>query len=129
MLLNPAESASGEPRVIQVSGRISQQSRRDNLESLAYILIYFYRGSLPWQGLRVTAKNDKYAPIRDKKRSISITELCAGLPEAFSRLLTYVRSLRFDERPDYAFYVDCSMVFTIAIDINTTESSIGRLVA
>jgi hypothetical protein len=80
-----------------------QQSRRDDLESLAYMLIYFCRGSLPWQGLRGATKNDKYGPIRDEKRSTSIAQLCVGLPDEFSLFLKHARFLRFDEKPDYAY--------------------------
>jgi len=72
--------------------------RRDDLESLAYILIYFLRGSLPWHldgsGHDIIAKN---------KEKISSHELCHGLPVEFSSFLDYSRSLSFDEKLDYPY--------------------------
>lgn len=57
-----------------------EQSRRDDLESIGYILIYLLKGSLPWQGLKVHADEDRYQKILEKKKKISIEKLCDGLP-------------------------------------------------
>ena len=57
-----------------------EQSRRDDLEALGYIFIYFLKGVLPWQGLRAKTKEHKYEKISDKKLSISIKQLCKGTP-------------------------------------------------
>ncbi|KAL6212733.1 hypothetical protein ACLB2K_017951 [Fragaria x ananassa] len=75
-----------------------EQSRRDDLESLGYVLMYFLKGSLPWQGLKTQKK------ISEKKVSTSIEELCRGYPTEFSSYFHYCRSLRFAEKPDY-FYL------------------------
>lgn len=79
------------------------QSRRDDLESLGYVLVYFLRGALPWQGLRANTKEEKYAKILQKKRTTTIETLCRDLPLEFQLYFNYVRSLQFDERPDYSY--------------------------
>ena len=57
-----------------------EQSRRDDMEALGYILIYFLNGTLPWQGLRAKTKAQKYEKISEKKLSTSVEELCKGAP-------------------------------------------------
>ncbi|CAL6075084.1 Kinase [Hexamita inflata] len=80
-----------------------EQSRRDDLESLGYIFVYFAKGSLPWQGLRVLNKKQKYEKILEKKLSVSVEQLCRGLPQEFTNYLQYTKSLRFDDPPDYGY--------------------------
>lgn len=80
-----------------------EQSRRDDLESLGYVLIYFLRGSLPWQGLRAVNKDAKYKRILETKAGTPIETLCRGLPTEFAIYLNYTQSLHFDERPDYSY--------------------------
>ena len=60
-----------------------EQSRRDDLESWCYVVIYFLRGGLPWQGARGTSKQEKYDRIAEKKRTIPVEDLCSGLPGTF----------------------------------------------
>lgn len=80
-----------------------EQSRRDDLESLGYVLMYFLRGSLPWQGLKANSKKQKYERILERKISTSTEMLCKGFPAEFRSFFEHVRSLRFDDRPDYDY--------------------------
>jgi len=59
---------------------IIEQSRRDDLEALGYILVYFYKGSLPWQGLPAPTKKSKYELIMQKKMDTTLDELCSDMP-------------------------------------------------
>lgn len=78
-----------------------EQGRRDDVEALGYVLLYFLRGTLPWQGLKVKKNEDKYKKIYEKKKATSPNELCAGFPPEFCEFVTYTRSLKFEEEPNY----------------------------
>ncbi|CAI0543421.1 unnamed protein product, partial [Linum tenue] len=80
-----------------------EQSRRDDLESLGYVLLYFLRGSLPWQGLKAATKKQKYDKICEKKVSTPIEVLCKSHPVEFVSYMVYCHSVTFDQRPDYGF--------------------------
>ena len=80
-----------------------EHSRRDDLLSLGYVLIYFNRGILPWQGLKAETRKQKYAMIKEMKASISEETLCKGLPTEFILYLNYCRSLGFYDKPDYSY--------------------------
>ena len=80
-----------------------EQSRRDDLESLAYCLIYFSKGNLPWRGIKTKNKSEKLYKILSIKMNINMSDLCSDLPEEFSIFLQYIRDLQFEERPDYDY--------------------------
>jgi len=80
-----------------------EQSRRDDLEAIGYVLMYFLRGSLPWQGLHVHKGEDRYKKILTKKRSTSAEELCKGFPSEFAEYVNYTRNLEFEADPDYKY--------------------------
>jgi hypothetical protein len=82
---------------------ILEQSRRDDLEAIGFVLMYFLRGSLPWQGLDAKDKKEKYEKIKNKKVQTTIESLCKGFPEEFAKYLNYCRELKFDEKPDYSY--------------------------
>ncbi|KAH9386564.1 casein kinase 1 [Nematocida major] len=79
------------------------QSRRDDLESLAYMLIYFIKGRLPWQSIKSSSKEMRYKMIGEKKATTPVEELCAGIDPAFQEFLVYVRRLEYDQMPDYLY--------------------------
>lgn len=93
------EGLLGTPRYASLNThRGYEQSRRDDLESFAYTLIYLIRGSLPWQGLQ-----EDMDAIFKKKKATSISRLCDGLPKELGRILSYSRKLPFTAAPDYEY--------------------------
>ncbi|XP_051682856.1 casein kinase I [Oryctolagus cuniculus] len=80
-----------------------EQSRRDDLEALGYILIYFNRGSLPWQGVKAMARKQGLKMTCEKKMATPVEVLCEGFPQEFATYLNYCRGLQFDETPDYTY--------------------------
>ena len=78
-----------------------EQSRCDDLESLAYILIYFLHGSLPWYNAKASA-NNQCNRIRQMKVDL-IPSLVVGLPNEFSVFLDYTCALSFESKPNYAY--------------------------
>lgn len=82
---------------------IEQQTRRDDCESLLYVLLYLLKGSLPWQG-SIDKSREPIGQVVSIKSKTPIVELCRGLPAEFSFLVGRARSMTFDEKPDYDFF-------------------------
>ena len=80
-----------------------EQSRRDDLESLVYSLIYFSRGSLPWMGIKEKNKQEKYKKILQIKLNSEVNVLCDKLPKEFIEFVNYIKELGFEHRPNYQY--------------------------
>ncbi|KAG0285608.1 casein kinase I [Linnemannia gamsii] len=117
------KSLSGTARYMSINTHLGrEQSRRDDLEAMGHVFMYFLRGGLPWQGLKAATNKQKYEKIGEKKQSTPIKELCEGFPEEFGIYLNYVRKLSFEETPDYDFLRD---LFTKALkSMNETEDGV-----
>ncbi len=81
-------------------------SRRDDMESIGYLLIYLLKGSLPWQGLKIKQKSEKYSKIKELKMSLEPEKLCEDLPDEFKEYIESVKNLEFEEEPDYGRYIN-----------------------
>jgi casein kinase 1 len=98
------KNLTGTARYVSVNTHLGiEQSRRDDMEGLGYVILYHLRGSLPWQGQRAHTKKEKYERIMEKKMSTPVELLCKNQPTEFATYLQYCRSLRFEDRPDYAY--------------------------
>ena len=82
------------------------QSRRDDLESVAYVLAYLLRGNLPWQGIVVKTKEEKYAKILYRKQSITSEQLFFGFPNELCTYINYCKNLGYEEEPKYDYLTD-----------------------
>ncbi|OHT12598.1 CK1 family protein kinase [Tritrichomonas foetus] len=93
---------AGTARYVSINVHLGvEQSCRDDLESVGYVLISLVKGKLPWQGLETGSKNDKHDLLSQAKMDTPLETLCQGLPNEFLVYMTRVRNLRFDERPAY----------------------------
>ena len=82
-----------------------EQGRRDDIESIGYVLMYFLLGVLPWQGLKVKKSEDQFEKIAQKKYSTSFEELTAGQPEEFLNYFKHVDILEFEDQPNYVYLI------------------------
>jgi len=100
------KSLTGTARYASINAHLGiEQSRRDDIEAIGYVLLYFLRGQLPWQHMpqEVHTKEEKYRKIMETKRATPIEKLCEGQPEVFASYLRNCHALRFEDRPDYGY--------------------------
>jgi casein kinase 1 len=103
MAFEDGRELTGTARYASINTHMGiQPSRRDDLEGLAHVLLYFLLGRLPWQGLPADNAKERYQKICEKKKAIPVDDLCRGQPKEMAEFLTYVRGLGFAEVPDYA---------------------------
>ena len=87
------------------SHRGYEQGRRDDLESLGYVLMFFLLGALPWQGIKAKNDEDLFEKIAKKKISTSFEELTSGQPEEILLYFKYCNNLNFEEEPNYFYLI------------------------
>lgn len=115
-------SITGTPRYCSISAiKGVEQSRRDDLESLFYVIMYFFRGNLPWQNLKIKSREARFNKINEIKKNISYKQLCQNLPKELYELGIYIKNLKFEEDPDYFFMKKC--FYSILENINTQNDN------
>ncbi|CAK7230961.1 hypothetical protein SBRCBS47491_007768 [Sporothrix bragantina] len=99
-----AQSLSGTARYMSINAHCRRnQSRRDDLEALGHVFMYFARGNLPWQSVKTPVNDPRYDQMCEKKQATTIDELCRGFPPEMAQYLTYTRGLTFEQDPDYDY--------------------------
>ena len=83
--------------------RGGEQSRRDDIESIGYMLVYFLKKKLPWQGVTGKRKMERYLKIYKMKKNTSPEDLCSGLFPEMVEYITYAKKLEFEQEPDYNY--------------------------
>ncbi|GLV34247.1 Casein kinase Ialpha [Carabus blaptoides fortunei] len=113
------KNLTGTARYASMNAHLGiEQARRDDMESIGYVLMYFNRGSLPWQGLKAATKKQKYERISEKKMSSPIEVLCKAFPTEFSMYLNYCRGMRFEDTPDYMYLRQLFRILFRTLDHN-----------
>jgi len=95
------DSLTGTARYASINAHDKAQSRRDDLEATAHMLIFFMLGTLPWSGLPAKPGVDEFKQIQETKKATKLCDLCRGLPPEFEDYLAYCRGLAYKQRPDY----------------------------
>lgn len=83
-----------------------EPSRRDDLESVGYMLVYFLKGILPWQGIKKQKGNKHLEAIGEIKMCTNLDKLCDNIPICFKEYIIYCKKLKFDENPDYEYMLN-----------------------
>jgi serine/threonine protein kinase len=98
------QSFAGTAQFAPLNAHLSKaQSRRDDLESLGYMCVYFMKGTLPWNKVKTKDKRERKRQIGNMKLATNVETLCEGLPPEFKTYMKYVKDLGFEEKPDYTY--------------------------
>ncbi|XP_054156984.1 casein kinase I-like [Oppia nitens] len=81
-----------------------EQSRRDDMEAIGYMLVYFLKGELPWMGIKIKEIKERYNQILKVKQRTTTESLCADIPVEFCNYLKDIKSLEFADEPKYREY-------------------------
>lgn len=96
----------GTARYASIAAHKNQeQSRKDDLESVAYLLVYLYKGKLPWQSIKHKDKNERYRLIGEMKAQLKEEEICSNMPREFLVFMKYVRKMDFEDVPPYRSFI------------------------
>ena len=94
----------GTARYASINNHLGiEQSRRDDIESLGYMMVYFLKGNLPWFGLVNPDSNKKFDRIAKVKTETKLETLCAGLPKEIITFIQYARNMKFEDKPNYSY--------------------------
>lgn len=97
-------SMVGTPRYTSIHSHLGyEHSRRDDLESLGYILLMFAKGNLPWINIKCESKSEKQKRIAEIKLMTSNDDLCEGLPREFLYFMNHVKNLNYTDKPNYNY--------------------------
>jgi len=98
------KSLLGTARYASINTHLGiEQSRRDDIEALGYMMIYLMKGHLPWQGMVNSNPNKKYDKIKKLKINTKLEDLCLGLHEETIKFIQYARDMKFDDKPNYHY--------------------------
>ena len=105
---NINNNITGTPRYCSINAlRGAEQSRRDDLESCFYVIMYFFRGNLPWQNLKIKSRQERFNKINEIKKNVNYKILCKNFPQELYNFGIYIKHLKFEEDPDYNFLKKC----------------------
>lgn len=104
------------------------QSRKDDLQSILYTIVYIYKGSLPWQGIKNSNRSKRLKIVLKKKQETPVSELCKGMPREFEVLGRYIDSIDFDEKPHYTSMIRMfnNLFSTLGYVDNNVQWVVGR---
>lgn len=98
---------TGTARYASIHAHLGEElARRDDLEAVGFVMLYFYKGTLPWQNLPALSKSDKYRRIKETKVATKLEDLCANCPKEFLDYMTHNRNLEFSDKPDYDYLIN-----------------------